>query len=259
MAIKIAVTNAKGGVAKSTTAINIADALMYIGYKVLFIDLDPQANSTSVYRGTITREAKEKTLFDLFEGKSKIKSCIQHTEFGDIVAGDARLSTLDSVYLTKVGGVKILKKALKDIENDYDFIIMDTPPNVGSFMRNAIYSATGVIVPVTPKKFAMDGLNTLIDTVNEIKEDGNENLKIYGIVLTMYDKRYAQDREILKELPALGEALAIHIFKKPIRLSQKIETSLSECKSLFRTAGSSNGANDYVELVKELLSKIEAE
>lgn len=257
MAIKIAITNAKGGVAKTTTAINIADALMFIGYKVLFVDLDPQGNSTSVYTGSIVREEEEKTLFDLFEGKLSTKDCILHTAFGDILAGDVRLATQDAVYLTQVGGVKKLKNALKTVEEEYDFIIMDTPPNIGSFMRNAIYAADGCVVPVLPKKFAIDGLNQLLGTINDIKEDGNEKLKIYGIVLTMFDKRNSQDKAICEALPELGEELGFRVFKTPIRINQDIEKAISNCESLFRTRGNSNGAIDYVELVKELLENVE--
>ncbi|MCR5357181.1 MAG: ParA family protein [Lachnospiraceae bacterium] len=256
MSTKIAITNAKGGVAKTTTALNIADALMYIGYKVLFIDLDPQANSTSVYEGTTLRSEGEKTLFDVMEGTSNIKDCIQHTEFGDIVAGDSRLAEKDAEYQVKIGGNKILKKSLKEVDKDYDFIIMDTPPNIGAFMQNAIYAADGCLCPVLPKKFAIDGLGQLLDTIDSIRDDGNEKLKIYGIVLTIYDKRNAQDRDIKEQLPELGENLGFHVFNTEIRTCQDVEKALAECKSLFRTKGNSNGAADYVGLVKELLEVI---
>ncbi len=256
MAIKIAITNAKGGVAKTTTAINLADALMYIGYKVLFLDLDPQANSTSVYEGTVSRKSNEKTLYDLFAGSGKIKDCIEHTDFGDIIPGDRRLAEQDAVFQTKIGGTKIIRTALQTIDSDYDFVIMDTPPNIGAYMRNAIYAADGCICPVTPKKFALDGLSQLLDTINAIKSDGNNKLKIYGIILTIYDSRNAQDREIKAQLPDVGNQLGFRVFKTVIRTCQDVEKSLSECSSLFRSRESSNGANDYAALVKELLEVI---
>lgn len=256
MATKIAITNAKGGVGKTTSSINIADALMYIGYKVLFIDLDPQANSTSIYKGTTIIEEGEKTLYDVFEGASSISECIQHTDFGDILASDNRLAEKDAVYQTKIGGNKILKKALKEIDDDYDFIIMDTPPNIGAYMRNAIYSADGCICPVVPKKFAFDGLATLLNTIENIKEDGNDNLKVYGILLTVYDKRNAQDKALKNELPKIGESLGYNVFDTAIRTCQDVEKALVDCKSLFRTKGNSNGAVDYVSVVKELLEVI---
>ncbi len=264
MAVKIAITNAKGGVAKTTTAINIADALMYVGYRVLFIDLDPQANSTSVYEGTTQRQEDEKTLFDLFNcflqnGKiDDITEYIQHTEFGDIVAGDFRLANNDGAIIQKPKGTKVLKDALKSVEDDYDYVIMDTPPNIGAFMRNAIRAADGCICPVLPKKFAVDGLGQLLNTIDDIREDGNENLKVYGIVLAIYDKRNAQDRAVKEELPKIGEALEFHVFKTPIRTCQDVEKAIAECKSLFRTKGNSNGAIDYAGLVKEVLEVIDS-
>lgn len=256
MATKIAITNAKGGVAKSTTAINIADALMYIGYRVLFIDMDPQANSTSVYEGLMEKADDRKTLLDVMEKKSPTAECIEHTDFGDIIPGDPELAEQDAVYQTKIGGTKILKKALREIDDDYDFVIMDTPPNLGAYMRNAIYAADGCICPVLPKKFAIDGLSRLLDTIDDIKEDGNENLRIYGILLTIYDKRNAQDRALKEQLPAFGEELGFHVFETPIRTCQDVEKAISDCKSLFRTKGNSNGAIDYANVVKELLEEI---
>lgn len=256
MATKIAITNAKGGVAKTTTALNLADALMFIGYKVLFIDLDPQCNSTSVYKKTTLKKENEKTLLDVMENASPILDCIQHTDFGDIICGDKRLSQQDAVYQTKIGGTKLLKKALREVDADYDFIIMDTPPNIGAFMRNAIYAADGCICPVLPKKFATDGLGQLLDTINDIKEDGNEKLKIYGVVLTIFDKRNAQDRDIKEQLPELGESLGFKVFNTAIRTCQDVEKALAECQSLFRTKGNSNGALDYAALVAELLEVI---
>ena len=252
MAKKVAITNAKGGVGKSTCSIELADALSFMGYKVLFIDLDPQANSTSVYLNSM-EEVPEKTLLNVMEETDSIKDCIVHTQLGDIVPGDASLAQQDAVYQTKIGGTKIIKKALKKIDKDYDFIIMDTPPNIGAFMRNALYAADGCICPVLPKKFSMDGLAQLLATINDIKEDGNENLNIYGILLNIYDKRNAQDKAIFAQLPELGDALGIRVFKTAIRTCQDVEKSISNCQSLFRTYGSSNGAMDYAALVAELM------
>jgi chromosome partitioning protein len=229
---------------------------MYIGYKVLFVDLDPQANSTSVYEGSVLRKPGQKTLLNVMEGKNTTKECIEHTDFGDIIPGDPRLAEQDAVYQTKIGGTKILKRALKEIDSNYDFIIMDTPPNIGAFMRNAIYAANGCICPVLPKKFAIDGLSQLLDTITKIKEDGNENLKLYGILLTIYDRRNSQDRALKEQLPKYGKELGFHVFNTPIRTCQDVEKALSECKSLFRTRGNSNGAIDYAALVRELLEVI---
>ncbi len=253
MATKIAVTNAKGGVAKTTTAINIADALIFIGYRVLFIDLDPQANSTSVY---IPKKNEEyKTLRNLIEGE-KAADCIYHGEFGDIIPGDKSLAEEDDVYQKAKQDPALLKKALKSIDRKYDFIVMDTPPNVGAWMKSAIYAADGTVCPVLPKKFAIDGLSELLQKLNEIKKEGNKSLKMYGVVLTVYDQRNAQDKAIKDMLPMMGKALNIHVFETSIRTCQDVEKALAEGKSLFRTKGNSNGAMDYVNLTKEILEEV---
>lgn len=258
---KIAVTNAKGGVAKTTTAINLADGLMHIGYNVLFIDLDPQANSTSIYTKNTEREPDDLTLFDLMRGclaqeRLNIDAYIKSTEFGDIILGDRRLRTIDSEIISTIGGNKIIYRILKQIDGMYDYVIMDTPPNIGAFMRNALYAADGCICPVLPKKFAMDGLKDLIDTINMIKYDGNENLDIYGILLTVYDKRNSQDKMVKQMLPEIGKELRIRVFDTVIRTSQNVEKSLSRCQKLFDYYSQSAGASDYANFIKELLDII---
>lgn len=255
MAYKIVVANQKGGVAKTTTAVNIADALMFMKYKVLLIDLDPQSNSTSVFKQD--REENEKTVLDVILEKETIENCIMHTAFGDVVAGNRDLANWDGQLISAPGGTKRIKKAIKSIEDDYDFIIMDTPPNVGAFMRNALFAADGIVTPLQAKKFALDGLSDFLDTVEELKEDGNEKLQILGVLLTMFDQRNKQDREVIQVLPEICESMNINMFKTKIRICQDIENAIAESKSLFRSRGNSNGASDYADLVIEILDIIQ--
>lgn len=256
MAYKIVIANQKGGVAKTTTAVNIADALKFMGYKVLLLDLDPQCNSTSVF---IDSAENGKTILDVFLKKETIRDCIKHTDFGDVVCGSKNLANSEDMFMRAAGGLKIIKNALKDIEDVYDFIVMDTPPNCGAFMRNGLFAADGIITPIQAKKFALDGLSDFLDTVELLKDDGNENLQILGVLLTMYDQRNKQDRDVIKELPEIGKQLGIRIFKKPIRINQAIENALADSKSLFLTKSNSNGANDYADLVCEVLEIISKE
>ena len=255
MAYKIVVANQKGGVTKTTTAVNIADALMYMRYKVLLLDLDPQCNSTSVFVGGELPDG-EKAMLNVFENKDSISDCIMHTNLGDIVCGSSKLSDYEDLYMRAPGGLNIIKEALKEIEGDYDFVIMDTPPNVGSFMRNALFAADGIITPILAKRFALDGLTSFLDTVEKLKKDGNKNLEILGILLTMYDQRNKQDKEVYEALPEIGKQLNINVFKTAIRTCQDIENAIADSKSLFRTKSNSNGANDYADLVCEILEKI---
>ncbi len=252
MSYKIVIANQKGGVAKTTTAVNIADALMYMQYKVLLIDLDPQGNATSVFKGE-NEDGKEGTVLDVILERKKIRECIRHTSFGDIVESNRELSNWDGQLISAPGGTKRIKKAIRDVDGEYDFIIMDTPPNLSASMRNALFAADGIIAPLQAKRFALDGLSDFLDTVEELKMDGNESLQILGILLTMYDQRNKQDREVKEALPSIGESLGIHIFKTVIRTCQDIENAIAESKSLFRTKGNSNGANDYADLVLEIM------
>lgn len=255
MAIKIAVCSAKGGVAKTTTAVNVADALIYMGYKVLFVDTDPQMNSTSVYAGNYDL-SEANSLKDLLNG-TPIEECILETDFGDIIIGDADLWDEDhEVYIRARENPTTLRDIIKSVDKDYDFIIFDTPPNVGAWMKNALIAADGVVIPFTPNTFAVDGLGRLLEVVDRFRKKGNKKLKVYGVVLTRYDKRNSQDRNISEFLPELGERLHFHPFKTNIRICQDIEKSIAGRKSLFRNYGSSNGAVDYVRLSTEILKEV---
>ena len=266
MAIKIAVTNQKGGVGKTTSAINIADALRHAGYRVLFIDLDPQHNSTSTYGAEMDGV---ETIVDVLKNDCTAKEAIQKTPLGDIIPGDFLMAQEENTFNSRKAREQLLKRRLTDLEDEYDFIIMDTPPNLGIYMTNALTAANGCIIPIKAEQYAIDGFSLLIDTINEIVEVLNPDLKIYGVLLGMYDRRNSMDKEIFEVLPAIGEQKGFRVFKTPIRVSQDIKKvqgirqPLDENgkpqpvnRSLFDNYGSSNAAIDYVNVMKELLEVI---
>lgn len=254
--IKIAIANQKGGVGKTTTALNIADALIHCNYKVLFLDLDPQCNSTSSYNAKIE---KTTTIYDVINGECLPSDAIQHTDFGDIIAGDRLLTECEGKLLTNIGGHNVIKKALHQIEEtcDYDFVIMDTPPNLGIYMLNALTAANGCIIPLKAEKYAVDGLKLLIETINDVIENTNAKLRIYGVLLTAYDKRTSLDKAIWKTLPNVGKVYGFNVFKTPVRICQTIKDAQAEGISLFKKDSSSNGSLDYAHIVKELLENLE--
>lgn len=254
MAIKIAIVNQKGGVGKTTTAINIADALKHCDYRVLFADLDPQSNSTSTYQANVEGEY---TMYDVLDGKCEAAEAIQNTQFGDILVGDPALSELEFKLMQRPNGFMAVKKALKSIEDNYDFIIMDTPPNLGVFMGNALTAANGIIVPVLAEKYAVDGLNKLIETYNDVLESTNPELKIYGVLLTAYDSRTKLGKDTWKLLPEIGENYGFHVFRNPVRTCQNVRDAQSEQVSLFEQYGSCNAAIDYANVVKEILEEVQ--
>ena len=254
MAKKIVVTNAKGGVGKSTTSLNLADALRFVGFRVLLVDLDPSRNATSVY----TKKREDiKTLKNLLEGE-KAKNCIYKADFGDIIPGDKYLARERSeLYRACTDDPAFIKKALKSVEKDYDYIIFDTPPTINTWMISAIYAADGAVCPVLPAKFALDGLSELLESLNDLEKEMKHKLPIYGILLTGFDMRNSQDNTIKDMLPTLGSALGVNVFETSISKCQEVEKCITANKSLFEAKPNSKAAVDYVNWVKELLEIME--
>jgi chromosome partitioning protein len=263
MAIKIAIANQKGGVGKTTTSINVADALKHFGFKVLFIDLDPQHNSTSTYGATIDGV---NTIVDVLKKDCEIKEAIQHTQLGDIIAGDGILSQEEKYFDSQKARENLLKKQLKAVESEYDYVIMDTPPNLGIYMINALTAADGCVIPIKAEQYAVDGLGLLVDTINDVVEELNNNLKIYGVLLNVYDARNSLDKDINGILPEVGEKKGFKVFHTPIRISQDVKKvqSMSDVikedgsvikanRSLFENYSMSNAAIDYVNVTKEIM------
>ena len=249
------IANQKGGVGKTTTALNIADALRHSGYEVLFVDVDPQTNSTSSYKAEIEGV---NTVYDLFEKNCTADEAIQHTEFGDIIAGDPEITTIETKLQSKPGGFNTLKKALQKMKAEYDYVIIDTPPNLGMYMLNALIAADKVIVPIKAEKYAIDGLSKLIETINDVKDEANPDLTVAGILLTTYDRRNELDRKLWDVLPEVGEQIGMPVFECPIRISQDVKKAQDQVVSLFDTFPNSNAAYDYARVTKEILESEDA-
>lgn len=252
MAIKISIANQKGGVGKTTTALCLTDAMNHCGYKTLLIDLDPQCNSTSIYKAKMENE---NTILDIMNNSCAAKEAIQNTELGDIIPGDKLLPTIESQVNARMDRYIVLKKQLVDIEKDYDFIVMDTPPNLGVYMLNALSCSDGCICPIRAEKFAVDGLNLLLSTINDVRENVNPNIKIYGILLNAYDIRTSLGRNTWKVLPDMGEKYNFSVFETPIRVCQPVSDSQALQVSLFDAFPKSNAAVDFANVLKELLEK----
>lgn len=264
MAVKIAVANQKGGVGKTTTAVNLADTLIHFGCKVLFIDLDPQHNSTSTYGAEITDTY---TIVDVMKKDCSVKEAIQTTPIGDIIAGDELLAQEETFFNAQKARENILKRQIGQIDEDYDYIIIDTPPNLGIYMYNALTAADGCIIPIKAEKYSVDGLGLLIETINEVISVLNENLKVYGVLMSMYDSRNSLDRNILGSLPQVGEQKGFHVFSTPIRICQSIKNVqaimddvdadnniVKANRSIFENDKFCNAAYDYVAFTKEVVA-----
>ena len=263
MAVKICVANQKGGVGKTTCALNIGDALTHTGYKVLFVDLDPQHNSTSTYGAAMEGE---NTIVDVLKKDCTAKEAIQHMPMGDIIPGDKLLADVEQELSRKTMRELMLKKALESVDRQYDFIVMDTPPNLGLYLINALSASNGVVVTIKAEQYAVDGLSQIMEAINDIQDNVNSKLKLYGVLLNMYDARNTLDRDIKEVLPQVGKTNGFKPFKTIIRISQDVKKvqsipdttdedggRLVSNRSLFENYPESNAAVDYVNLVKEIL------
>ena len=162
----IAVTNQKGGVGKTTTAMALATGLTREGYKVAMGDMDPQCNTTDTYRAIIHNQA---TLYDVLVAGDDIVEAIQHTDIGDIIAGDPLLADAEQ-KLSQQGREYRLKEALEPIMDQYDFIILDTPPNLGILLTNALTAADSCIIPITTERYSFQGLEELSNSIKRVRK-----------------------------------------------------------------------------------------
>ena len=186
MARIIAVCNQKGGVAKTTTACALATGLAKRGYKVLMVDTDSQRNSTGVYRAETDGVA---TIHDLLFTKGiDPKICVQHTAVGDIIASDG-LMAKDDANMNGVRESLILKKALAPFKPEYDFIVLDHNPGHGGILNNVLTATDDIIIPMQTDGFSLDGAADLAERINSVKEVTNHDLRVAGVVLTLYNGR----------------------------------------------------------------------
>lgn len=264
--VSIAIANQKGGVGKTTTAINLSDALTQAGYKVITIDLDPQHNTSNTFGAEINNN---KTVSEVILSKCDVKEAIQKTQMGDVIASNESLSETGDLLTFKAGRDFFIKKhIIEPLKKEYEIAIMDTPPNVGFFLMNALTAADGCIIPVRPEQYSMDGLSYLIKNIEDMKQS-NPELEIYGILLSTFNAKNAIDRNIMESLPELAEQLGIHVFDTVIRSSQwvKYAQGISDTldddgniikadRSLYNNYPNSNAAKDYIAVAKELLSMI---
>lgn len=245
----IAVSNQKGGVGKTTTATNLAYGLMQQGKKVLLVDCDPQGNSTDTWRAKNTDGCP--TLADLLFSNEPAEECIQKTEVGDILAGDTILEDAEK-HLTGVSGFFRLKRRLAPLLDLYDHIILDTPPNLGILLQNALIAADGVIVPVTCGRYALQGMSRFTETVDEVKTQANPELTVLGLLLVRYDGRTLLAREVESGLPALTDKLHTIVFDTKIRRTEEVEKAQASRLPLLSYSPTATATSDYSDFILEL-------
>lgn len=253
MATKIAIANRKGGIGKSTTALALAAGLINRDFKVLMVDTDPQRNTTNVYGGKTEDTA---TLYDIIFAGYKAADCIQQTDYGDIIASDENLQNADTQIKPGPSMYKYIKNAVKEVEDDYDFIIYDTPPHAGILLGNVLMSCQYLIVPCTCDSFGIQGIMDFYNMVREYQED-NEQLSILGLLIIKYKGKQNLTKDIeLKTLPEMAELMHTKVFETRIRESVKCQEAQTLSASLFDYAQNCTTAIDYNALIEEILKEV---
>jgi chromosome partitioning protein len=244
----IAFANQKGGVAKTTTTLNLAVAFAESGHRVLCIDLDPQGNLT-MSQG-IDPDKVEKSLYDVLVNDMPISEIIVKREI-DIAVASIDLAGAEIAMSTKIGRERSLEKALKEVAGDYDFVCIDTPPSLGLLTINALTAANKVIVPVQCEYLSMRGLVQLQNTLRMIQENLNPDVKIEGILPTMLDSRTIHAKEAIE---ILEENFGDLVFRSRIKKAIKFAEAPVKGSSVLKYDSDSSAANYYRELAKEVLS-----
>lgn len=248
----ITVANQKGGVGKTTTAVNLSASLALAEAKVLLIDFDPQGNASSglgFHQDNINYD-----IYDVLTKETPITDVILHSEIDglDIAPAKIDLSAAEVELINELSRERKLQKAIALVADKYDFIIIDCPPSLGLLTVNALTAANSVLIPLQCEYYALEGLSQLLNTIRLIKDNLNPDLDIEGILLTMYDQRNNLSREVLNQIQ---EHFPDKTFKSVIPRAVALSEAPSYGKPIILYQAKSKGSECYIELAKEILSQ----
>lgn len=248
----IAVANQKGGVGKTTTAVNLSAALGALEKNVLIIDADPQANATSGLG--LSHDNSSSGTYELIEGAKSAEELIVSTSTPnvDIVPSQLDLVAVELEIIDQPKRELFLTNALASLKDKYDYIIIDCAPSLGLITLNALTASDGVLVPIQCEYYALEGLGKLLNTIKKVQELHNESLNIEGLLLTMFDSRLRLSNQVAEEVRQHFEGL---VFETIIHRNVKLSEAPSHGENIIAYDAGSKGAENYLTLAKELIAK----
>jgi len=247
----ISITNQKGGVGKTTTAVNMADGLAKLGYKVLAIDLDSQASLSLALKVS----NQEKTIINVLKKEISAKEAIHSTENLDVIPSNILLSSAD-LELNMTGREYLLKEAILPIKNEYDFIIFDTPPALSILTINALAAADKLVIPMNAELFSIEGMGQLSSHIANIRKYCNSGLDIEGVLMTRYNPRTVIGRDLKDKIQKLANDLNTKVFKTYIRPNISVQEAQLKRQAITDYDPRAAASIDYTNFIKEFIDGV---